>query len=131
MCIRDSFPGVGPKPVEIRNQAALFEPDVVRQPVSPIGIVANARQVRPPPILVCKQPQSFCVDSARSPKVNDGPAALLMPLVPRVLAPRAVGQNQVVAGSSQQPCGGLLDLLERQLSLIHISEPTRRTPISY
>jgi hypothetical protein len=41
-----------------------------------------------------------------------------MPLVPRVLAPRAVGQNQVVAGSSQQPCDGLLDVLERQRGLV-------------
>src|ERR1039458_7942333 len=95
------FPTVGPKPVKIRNHPTLFEPDAVCQHAPPIGIVANPRQVRPAPVFVSKQPQSPCVDTARSPKLNDGLAALLMPAVPRVLALRAVGQNQVVAGSSQ------------------------------
>src|ERR1039458_2834205 len=112
------FPTVVPKPVEIRNQPALFEPDVVRQHVPPIGIFANPRQVRPAPVLIGKQPQSLGIDTARSPKLNDGLAALRMPAVPCVLAVRAVGQNQVVAGSSQQPCSSLLDLLDWQRRLV-------------
>src|ERR1019366_986396 len=112
------FPTVGPKPVKIRNQPTLFEPDVVCQHVPPIGIVANPRQVRPAPVFVSKQPQSPCVDTARSPKLNDGLAALRMSAVPCVLALRAVGQNQVVAGSCQQAGGGCLNLLGRQRRLV-------------
>jgi hypothetical protein len=40
-----------------------------------------------------------------------------MPAMVRVLAMRAVGQNQGVAGSGQQPGGGLLDLPGRQRRL--------------
>ena len=39
-------------------------------------------------------------------------------LVPCVLAPRAMGQNQIVASSSQQPGDGLLDMLEGQRRLV-------------
>src|ERR1035437_8012335 len=108
------FPTFGSIPVNIRNQPALLEPDIVRQRVPPICIAANPRQVRPALVFVSKQPQSPCLDTARSPKLNDGLAALLMSAVPRVLALRAVGQNQVVASPSQRPGGGLLNLLDRQ-----------------
>src|SRR5450756_3078456 len=59
-----------------------------------------------------------CVDTTRPPKLNHGLAALLMSEVPCILALRAVGQNQVVAGSSQQTGGGLVNLLDRQRCLI-------------
>src|ERR1017187_2217576 len=95
------FPTVGTKPVKIRNHAALFEPDVVRQHVPPIGIVANPRQVRPAPVFVSKQPQSPGIDTARSPKLNHGLAALRMAAVACVFALRAVGQHQAVTDSSQ------------------------------
>jgi hypothetical protein len=41
-----------------------------------------------------------------------------MPAMPRVLTIRAVGQNQIVPGSSQQPGGGLLNLLDQQRRLV-------------
>src|ERR1035437_5248598 len=112
------FPTGEPKPVKIRNRPALFEPHVIRQHVPPISIVANPRQVRPASILIGKQPQSPGVDSARPPKLNDGLAALRMSAVPCVLALRAVGQTQVVAGSCQQAGGGCLNLLDRQRRLV-------------
>src|ERR1017187_5991175 len=112
------FPTVRPKPVKVRNQPPLFEPDVVCQYIPPIGIVADTRQIRPSPVFVSKQPQLPCVDSARSPKLNDGLAALRVSTVPCVLALWAVGQNQVAAASSQWPCGGLLNLLDWQRLLV-------------
>src|ERR1019366_924532 len=85
------FPTVEPKPISFGNHTALIEPDLLCQQVPPIGIVAHSRQVRMAPVFVCEQPQAFRVDAARSPQLDDRPAALFMPAVLCVLALRTVG----------------------------------------
>src|SRR5665647_3866011 len=65
-------------------------------------------------------------------------AVILAFLIPLGLLVRTLAEDRAVAGASQEAqqvatlAAGVSDIRQlTDLSLIHISEPTRRTPISY
>jgi hypothetical protein len=58
------------------------------------------------------------VNSARSPKLDDALATLLMSAVPRILARWAVGENQTVGMSAEQSGYGFLNQFSWQGRLI-------------